>query len=560
MSVTLQHIESSVPEWALIQAEELLENQQFTSLHKADSNLWVGSIDHHEVEIQLSGTKVVGGTCECHDFLEKGICKHYVALLLVIRKEREKQRQERIKKRRKPKNTQKLTTSVVLDQADHEALVEFVKEYARTNRNFAIALKARFASSVSQIEQEDKYRQLLDSTISAIRKPDRTITTRGAQKLIKVLKELDTQMELAIVEHDLIETVYMARSIIERISPLLGKLNNKYNEVYGFVLKAFQHLGLILKQDPAPSLIRELRTYILSEYSYITYRPHKLDIQFVKLLQQMMQDETAYHELISVINTLEEKYEDEDRPTAPLLLARLETLEQAGKQEEAKEVMEQNLTESEVLYYAIEQAKSIGARPRMKALIETGLKLPFPQKDVARLEELLLNMAEEDDDALQINKLALSRFLDTLDIAYYKKAKRYASPLWDEQIEQVLQQLTKRTYSIRTQQAIGNVYVLEERKQELLQLLEKTGSIKLLLEFSIHLMPDFSKEISVVYRTLLNQYTQQHLGRTAAVRVREIMHNLHTIGASRLANELIEEYRSRYPERHSLIEELSVFL
>jgi len=557
MKLSLQRIESSVEEASLLQAEELLEQEQLSPLYQIEKNLWITDIQDNEVEVQLSGKTVVGGSCECQRFAETGECEHFVAALLKLRSQLQPRRPS---KKKTPKSkAQKLTTAVVLEQASREELVEFVREYARTHRNFAIALKARFASSVSRIDQEDKYNQLLDSTISAVRKPDRSITIRGAQKLLRVLKELDYQLTEAIAEKDLLEASFMARSIIEKVSPLLNKIRGKQKEIRGLILSAFGHLSKLLKQDPAPGLVKDLNDFISAEYDRLAYRSHQLDLQFIKLQQQMVVDDKQHQRLMSAIATLREKYQQEDRPLTPLLLAELTALESAGKEVEAKKLMEQNINEPDVLHYAIEQARNKKQRPRIKALAETGLKLDFPARETARLESLLLRMAEEDQDAPNIERYALARFLDTLDFSYYQKAQVNAGDHWKEQVEQILEQLKQRPYSLRTQTAIAHIYAEEGQLEFLIDLLENTGSIKLVLEFGGYLFKAYPERLPRLYRSLLDQYTEQHLGRTAALRVREVIEHLFQIGADELARAIIEELKGSYPERHSLMEELSIF-
>jgi hypothetical protein len=557
MKIALERIESSVQESFLLIAEELLEQEQPSPLYEIEKNLWVANISGHEVEVQLSARNVTGGSCDCQNFIDTGECEHFVAALLQLRKQLKPRRTAPAKKR--TRNSQKLTTAVVLEQASREELVEFVRAYARSHRNFAIALKARFASSVSQIDQKEKYEQLLNSTISTIRKPDRSITIRGAQKLLKVLRELDLQLTEAIADNDLLEASYMARSIIEKISPLLSKINGKKKEIRQLILNAFEHLSGLLQQNPAPSLVKEIWQFATKEYARLTYRPSGLDLSFIKLMQQMASSEKEYQALMDGIEVLKEKYSQENRTATPLLLAELSVLEQAGQKEAAKRMMEQNLNEPEVLYYAIEQAQLRNQRPRVKALAETGLKLGFPTQEEARLTNLLLRMAVEDGDTAAIYKYALDRFIDTLNFTYYQQAFQYANDSWAEEVNRLLSNLQQRPYSIKSRSAIAMIYAKEDRLDELVSLLEEIGSINLLLEFGGFVYKAYPERMNALYRKLLDEYTQQHLGRKAAVRVREVVSHLHEIGAVSLAREITEVLRQSYPERHSLMEELSIF-
>ena len=187
MNFLLRHLENEVPESALLEGEALLEGGAVESLHELEKQLWIAQSEGFEVEVQLSGQKVTAGTCECDAFKASGICGHLVGTLLQVRQQQQRQKEKREQKKKATNTPRRLTTGVVLDQVDPAELIDFVREYARTHRNFSIALKARFASSVSNLNSKDKYLQLLDTTINAVRKSDRQITMRGAQRLSRVL-------------------------------------------------------------------------------------------------------------------------------------------------------------------------------------------------------------------------------------------------------------------------------------------------------------------------------------------------------------------------------------
>ena len=555
MNFSLNRIESNVSEDLLLQAEEILENAPGVLPQEVDKNLWIIVLDNQEIEVQLSGNKVIGGSCECNDFSEKGTCAHIVSAMMAVRKAKP----PRKTKPRKINNSQRLTTSLVLDSIEKEELVAFIREYARTHRNFAIALKARFASSISLANQKDKYQQLLESTISSARKPDRSITIRGAQKLLKVLQELDIQLVQSISEGDYLEAYYMARAIIENVSPLLNKLKGKKEEILALIQKTFNHLEQLATSNAAPSLLNDLWHYLLTEGQRLPYRPNGIDLYFFRVLQLMVQEDVQQESLLAAIEQQIQKYQQENRTITPLILAKLTALEQAGKQKEAQQLTTAYLNEPDVLQYAIAQAQKKGLRPRVKALAETGLKLHFPREENAKLENLLLQMAEEDQDKALIYHYAISRFKDSLDFSYYFKAKQHTTASWEEQVEALLQWLSSRSYSLQNQEAIANIYRQENQLEALMELLERTSSILLLMQFSHALMPDYQERLFLLYKRLVDQYTNQHIGRKAARRVSEVITHLFKDGTPELAYEIISKLRNTYPERHTLMEALTEF-
>lgn len=559
MNFLLQQLENHIGEDALIEGENLLEEGAVDGLSELEKHLWLATVDGYEVEVKLSPSRVLAGTCECSRFTGEGMCGHLAAVMMALRRRQQAVARKQEKARKEPEGHRKLTTSIVLDNVSLEELADFVREYAKANRNFAIALKARFASAVSQIDSKEKYLQLLESTIKAVRKPDRSISMRGSQQLIKVLQELHQQAEQAILEKGFLEAAVIAQSIIEKITPILKKAKGKQGELRREVNRAFENLHRLLEKKPAPSLLHGLWGYSLQEYNKLAYRTNDIDLLFFKLMTPLAQDAAQQESLLEVLNEHKEKYRQEGRPAAPFLLIELSALERAGKTLEARQLMESNLMQPDVLLYAIQQAVAKGQIPRVKALAITGLRFEMPADIKSRLEEMLLQLAEEDGERETINQYALRRFLDTQDFQYFEKARRAAGTDWPRQVEDTLQHFQQLPYVPKLRNTIARILAAEGLHERLMEYAEQVQSLDLLQEFASHLIETQRGRLLLLYRRLLNEFLRNHLGRKTSQRIREALQCLHEAGAGDVALEMVEEFRAQYPERHSLMEELASF-
>ncbi|MEL6943545.1 MAG: SWIM zinc finger family protein, partial [Bacteroidota bacterium] len=84
MSFSLDVLEQNVDEIALVQGEELFEQNAVESLQMVEKNLWIAKVTNLEVELKASSRKVEAVTCECEQYRQKGICGHIVAALLAL--------------------------------------------------------------------------------------------------------------------------------------------------------------------------------------------------------------------------------------------------------------------------------------------------------------------------------------------------------------------------------------------------------------------------------------------------------------------------------------------
>jgi hypothetical protein len=557
MNFSLQQIEAAVDEDSWIQGEHLQEQDRVNQISELEKGLWIAEVEGYEVEVRLNGSKVLEGTCECKRFMDIGICGHIVATLIQLRRRQQAARQKQQAKARKPKQSSRLTTRTVLDHVELDELIDFVRDYARTNRNFAIALKARFASAVEAMDSQDKYTQLLDTTIKAVRKNDREITLRGSQRLLKVLGELDQQMQEARAEADYRTYSVIARTVIEKITPLLRKTSGKRAELRQFVEQTFEGLLALPQQQPAPTLLWQLWEYSLEEHRKLTYRSQQLDLNFFKLMLELAQEPTQLKTLLEAIDAHIAVYESEHRPMAPLLLQKVAALEQSGKQATAQKLMEQNLAQPDVLEYAIRQAQKRQETHRVKALAQTGLRLNPPEGTRNRLLQLLLDLALDEGESEAIQHYALLRFYETLQLDYYRMAKRAtAKSDWPAQLQDILQKLGNIPYSTSLRDAKARLLAAEEAWPLLMDYAEDVKSLDLLGIVDEALLARFPERIKALYAELILEYAQHHLGRQTARRIRSAIERLIAIGAKSLAYELLEGFRTNYGERHTLMEEL----
>ncbi len=559
MNFPLEYLEKHVDEASFAQGEALYDAGEVHDLFELEKNLWLATSAGFEVEVQLSPSRVIAGTCDCEIYQERQMCGHITAVLLTLRQKQQAKAQKR-KKAKRPATPRKLTTGIILDQVDPEELIGFVRNYARTNRNFAIALKARFASSVSNLDSKDKYLQLLDTTISAVRKPDRHITVRGVQRLSKVIRELDQQILQAVEDGNFVEAVNIAQSIIEKISPVLSKATTQKADLRQQLIGIFERLFYLIQQSPAPGLLRRLWDDSRSEYNKLTYRTNGLDLYFFKLMFRVAREPAQQEDLLKILEEQSEKYASDAHPAPDYLLLRIAVLERLERAAEAQHLMEQNLNAPDVLSYAIQQAQERGNRPREKALAQTGLRLDLPDTYQQQLEALLLRIAEEEGEAEQIRHYALRRFFQTLDLDAYQKARR-ATPAAErsELLSATLARLKEQPYSANTRDAIAQLLELENAWPVLMAYVEEVQSLDLLEAASSNLMPRYPERVRQVYTQLLQAYAQHYVGQKTARRISQALDHLIELGAEGFARAVASELRQSHPERHTLMAELQRF-
>ncbi|MEM9888720.1 MAG: hypothetical protein AAF849_22685 [Bacteroidota bacterium] len=557
MNYSLRHFEQNVEERPLVLGEQLFERNAVLKLQMVEKNLWIAKVDDFEVELKVTPTKLQSATCECDIYAEKGMCEHIVASVLQLRR-----RLDQIKKnsplKKTKNNTNRLTTKTILNEIEESALKRFVQEYASKDRNFALALKARFVGQVEISDNKEKYLQILEDAIKNVRKKDRTISHRGKQKLLKIIDELMQQSELALAQSHYRSAVFIAQSFIEKLTPILRKLNDS-KEIENYIKKSFQVFHQLLQLPVPPALIEELWTYSTHEFTKITYRINEIVPQFYRLqrsLAEKLQSQDALLDLLQEFS-LQMQYSDENYTR--LLISRFILLEQLERWEDSAHLVKAHLNHPNLLLFVVRQAMSRKDYAQAKFLTERGLENPNVGKTKAALEDIGIQLAQLEGNQEKQALYAASRLFSSNQMKYFDLLKAAHKGDWNRKVDEILTKIQRSTYSLEQRDLIASIFASEARFDDLLDYIRKLRSLDILQTFDELLLKHRSSDVYKLYEELLLNYVKHHVGRKAAVRVRDKLQHLYNNGARKFVQNFVQKLRSTYPERHILMEELERF-
>ncbi|MBK8081768.1 MAG: hypothetical protein IPK25_16725 [Saprospiraceae bacterium] len=148
------------------EAEILFEKKVIIDVLNPEKNLFVFSLfdeRDYEVEIFKPFTKLQRSTCSCLFHTQHKICKHVLAGLMFLRNQKSKEESE--KKTPAVSKTKTLNISNILSNVSREELIQFVKNYAKSDPKFSLQLKVFFARKVDLPDNKKKYKSILDSVI-----------------------------------------------------------------------------------------------------------------------------------------------------------------------------------------------------------------------------------------------------------------------------------------------------------------------------------------------------------------------------------------------------------
>lgn len=535
------------------------------SLTEVERHLWVARVRvdrTYEVEVQITPSKVKSFSCDCSRFKQEGICGHVVAGLIELRslmahRKRAQEAKKAAAVARQAEKKNKLTLEVVLEEVPTAELLSFIREYARHHRQFSLALKARFTPQVDHIQSREKYAQLLNTAISVSRKADRRISLRGVQKLIKVLEEILFQAEGYFYAGHYSEVMDAAGMLLEKITPILNKVDRGREKLETYLKQAFALLAKIAGTDAAPVLKRRLWDYALEESGKLFYRNQALDVDFFQLLYRLAQDEARREHLLKLLEDHLDMKVTQSEAEEELLLLKLRLLEQRGDQTQIDRFFQDHIGQERLLKRAVLRARKLEDWTAARHWIQSALDLEESAESRQEWQKLALEVALESGQKQDVLPLAMDLFVNSGQASYFDLALAQAEDS-TKVSDEALQRLILEAARPVRQEAIATVLSRTNRLEELLKFLEQSQSLLLLQKFDHHWQKKDQEKVFPLYRKLLMDYLKDHLGRVTSQKIKNIIDFLYQTGRSSMAERLVEEMKSTYPERHSLMEELDI--
>lgn len=293
MNFLLSNLEVALDETHMVVGEKLFEENKVTSLFEGQRNLWVAEVDGFEVEMQITPSRVKAVSCECEVYLKEKMCGHVAGGLFALRNHFS---ETKSKKKKQPKLKEKvyhkLTTSAILDSINPEELKTFVGKYAKQNRNFALALSTRFASSVSLTDNYGKYQQIFSQLVQSIRKKNNMMSAVGVKQFLRTCQEFLNQANDAIALQHFIESWAILSSTANALPLVIRNTEGDDSNLLELAGNVFKKIDDLLVQPIPPGLKTEIWEFFVSEAPKKSNRTGDLATFFLNRLLQLSDDES----------------------------------------------------------------------------------------------------------------------------------------------------------------------------------------------------------------------------------------------------------------------------
>ncbi len=558
MPFPLKDIEKHIDDGLIMAAEELIARNRVAPIKELEKHLWFTTVNDdkaYEVEVQITPSKVKAFSCDCKPYILNKTCKHIISALFLLRKEKLQQAaQKQQKKQANKKHIQKLSVPLLLKNIPETDLKSFVQEYAKSNPNFAISLKAKFAKVIEIDDNFEKYSTILKAAISNTKKSKGVIKGRNAKHLYQTIQELLNQIDEDIALEHYTDAFLLLRVLLKHL-PLAIAQADQINILKAFIQQCIDILVEFCKKVTSPQLKKQLWEFCFEAFKRPFYHAHDFDTDLMSCLLSLAVDPKDDEQLLAFL-TEESQHNDSPDRSARLLLFEIKILEKLNRKEETQKLIEANLHNRNILAVAIKNACAEKNYLHAEQLASSALQNVENNIEKRLLEKTLLKIALDQKNEALILQYARLCFFHDYEIQYFQLCKKFITDNWLDFRNQLLEEIDQKAYRIELKDAKAAIFYQENMFEELMAYIRKISSLHLLQKYDAALFVDHEPVVTELYMELLSNYLKNHLGRQAAIKIKSVLQHLKQQGKFELTNQLVTIFKNLYAERHALIEEL----
>ncbi len=533
------------------QAQDLAQAGAVSQLREVEKHFWVAAVrdgdQRYEVEVMITPHKIKAFTCECWESGRRLMCAHIGASLLRIRQFLEQQQTARKDPpaTRKEEPAHRLSIPALLESAGPEQVVAFVREYARRDRDFALALKVWFAGKLPGLD--NPFLLVLDAALPRKQAAGRSLRPPELKRLKKVLDELGQQLVQAAELADAPTVFQISTAVLEKITPVWAQLEEaKKTQIKPALQQVVDKLTGLTNNLLSPELREKRRDFLLQ---FLQEQPEGLFTErtIIVFLSRETADEGFFQKI-------RDAFDRSPTPMPkPLLHLFVAGLAQRGLPEAVVKVLSEYAAPAAPFRAALEW---LYRQEHWEALLLAGMQAletgQFNSWQSRELEQWLLTAAERSGNQPQLKKLLRRTYRHSGGQETFARLKTLAGADWPNEREKLI-----REYEAAGETANwASLLAAESDWPALMALLRREANFQLLGLYEDRLLPENLAFVREQYVQHLSEFLEGHFGAPASQQVRAILASLLQKKQTALVREIVTALIARFPDRSGLPEEL----
>lgn len=514
----------------------------------------------YETSIRLDGEYVADYDCDCpYDW--GPVCKHIVAMSLALL--------ERILEEDGEANVGMLSVEEEIQLyakgLKRQDLLGFLIDECKSNRGLLDNFKLRFAGSTEEIPKPDYAKMIQGGIDLAMREGgyDYVDELYLRELLDKLLKRLHHIWQKGQWE----EVWEVCEWVLEKIPRQIEWIPEEISPVEDGVMEVLQYYHGLFDADGVPeSLKLQMRKYALENW----VRPDLMKWGLGDVLWSILVDLPDFEQVVGEIEKqVDTQISDLKRKSAgewdlfDWMNKKEKLLELTDRKDEISVFLKGFIYIPRIREKLVQEEINAGRYQKAKVLLREAIQAEMEKPNggfALRWQKHLLDIAqlEKDNDILRV--LAEQLFWGSAnDFKYYDLLKSTYNPAeWSKKVAKIIEEIQNPTGRIGASQVarLATVFVKEKLHDRLLRLLQNnSGHYNIIAKFSFPLIEKFPEEVLALYKTAIEVFAKNHLGRSSYLYLVEMLQALDKLpGGKALRNRLVNDFRETYYRRPAMME------
>lgn len=569
--MNLADFESKIEKRILERGRGYFDNGLVDEGEELDSGQWsfrVSGSHEYAVRVKMKNGEITESSCTC-PYDMGPVCKHEVAAYLALRdvlSSSQESTNDRAGKggREEGKETVREKLQKVVSKLGESELREFIIEQALKNAELKRMLLSKYVLEYFGGEnKKGEYKKMIREALRSGMKHgfiDYWGAGSAAAGVEELLREADSLLDRGSAE----EAALLYEAALEEVVPALGYTDDSNGELGGIIEGSFEKLRECAEKMRGFDAGKRFFKYCLRASRSDTYDGwSEWRWECLEIALQMASDEQERRELENGIHALipkkskEDSFSDEyDRECAAKLM--LEVVRKWDGKKAAEKFLFEHLEHNSMRKKALENLVKKKRYEDAKKIAEDGVMLDGKKGYLGLVIDWLvwlLQISQAEKNTESVRKYAREIFLKGRnDFAYYDIFKKtFSQKEWPEKCDALIQDMKKNGGSMH---ALCEIFIREERWENLFQAVKENPSADMLDSYSSHLKERYPQELTAMYERIIRKNLEMVGGRGVYQDACKMLRKMKEMGAKEKVEDLVREFREMYRKRPALLEEL----
>lgn len=570
MNLYLNRFEQQINDIILERGYDYFEEGCVTEvkdLGHGDYEATVEGSDTYTVRLHLEGSQVTDYECDCP--YDKGpVCKHVVAVLYYLQQYLSGKAGDcdplmDVEKNSPRQEPEALQAERLLERLTHEELKAFVGEAIANDRKLRERFVRQHITTLYPASKE-VYVQQIDALTDICYDRYGFISYDDTYKLQHQVAPMAQEALTDVEEGRYRSALYKAEAIAEGIFETFETADDSGGYVGRCIDSAFEVLDALAGEDLDAGLHDEMFDWLLTRFEKNTMKGWEWHFGLISTAIKMMAGDKEKKRIRTALEKIQPDGTDWDWNYKQAEEQMAEFVRKTEGEKAARDFMEAHLSNSAFRKQLIETALREKDFAKARRLVLEGIEKD-EQEHPGLAEDwrhYLLDISQQTGDMEQAISLARHFFLLRIECRfpqrYYYDLLKTLVPQerWAEETNSLVTALCPNGNSGERYSDIANIYIWEERWDDLLGLLRQHPSLYHVEQAEEYLKDQHAEELAAMYRDDILAFLEHNLGRghyqTACSYIRRMIR----LGAQGMATELIATLKATYRKRRALLEEL----